>query len=192
MSASTSRRWQHTLINVIISDVNLTDAKVKPVPAKVSMPLHAFKDAPPFNLNFNYWSVIGKLNDLTQTSRGNKCTLPPRLPSILLTQGSLIGKPFPIWFDTWRKSETLAFASSLNWTGDLSVTVTQTSQAFVISHLLTLTPVYPSLGVDGWHSMQDVPSSGLPNFNFRQPYIRSANQYDNYGASNIVLPCPGS
>ncbi len=43
----------HALINAIIKDVNLTDAKVKPVPAKVSMPLHAFKDAPPFNLNFN-------------------------------------------------------------------------------------------------------------------------------------------
>jgi hypothetical protein len=35
---------QHTLINAIISDVNLTDPKVKPVPAKVSMPLHAFED----------------------------------------------------------------------------------------------------------------------------------------------------
>jgi hypothetical protein len=45
--------------------------KVKPVPAKVSMLLHAFKDAPPFNLNFNYCSIVGKLNYLTQTSRGN-------------------------------------------------------------------------------------------------------------------------
>jgi hypothetical protein len=61
---------QRTLIDAIIKDVNLTDAKVKPVPAKVSMPLHAFKDAPPFNLNFNYRSVVGKLNYLTQTSKG--------------------------------------------------------------------------------------------------------------------------
>jgi hypothetical protein len=53
------------------SNINLTDAKVKPVPAKVSMPIHAFKDASPFNLNFNYHSVVGKLNYLTQTSRGN-------------------------------------------------------------------------------------------------------------------------
>ncbi len=91
---------QHALINVIISDVNLKDAKVKPVSAKVSMPLHTFKDAPPLNLNFNYCSVIGKLNDLTQTSRGNTCTLPTRFPRILPTQGSLMGKPFSIWFDT--------------------------------------------------------------------------------------------
>jgi hypothetical protein len=62
---------QHALINAIIKDVNLTDVKVKPVPARVSMPLHAFKDAPPFNLNFNYCSVVGKLNYLTQTSRGD-------------------------------------------------------------------------------------------------------------------------
>ncbi len=33
--------------------------------------LRQFKDAPPFNLNFNYCSVVGKLNYLTQTSRGD-------------------------------------------------------------------------------------------------------------------------
>jgi hypothetical protein len=62
---------QHVLINAMIADVNLTDTKVKPVPAKVSLQLHAFKDAPPFNLNFNYCSVVGKLNYLTQTTRSN-------------------------------------------------------------------------------------------------------------------------
>jgi hypothetical protein len=77
MFAPTSRRrdgsyefTQRALIDAIIKDVNLTDMKVKPVPAKVSMPLHAFKNAPPFNLNFNYYSVVGKLNYLAQTSRG--------------------------------------------------------------------------------------------------------------------------
>jgi hypothetical protein len=62
---------QRALIDTIIKDGNLTGTKVKPVPAKVSMPLHAFKDTPPFNLNFNYCSVVGKLNYLTQTSRGD-------------------------------------------------------------------------------------------------------------------------
>jgi hypothetical protein len=60
---------QRLLIDAIIADVNLTDSKVKPVPTKVSLQLHAFKDASPFNLNFNYHSVVGKLNDLTQTTR---------------------------------------------------------------------------------------------------------------------------
>jgi hypothetical protein len=45
---------QQALINAIIADANLTDAKFKPVPAKVSLQLHAFKDAPPFAMNFNY------------------------------------------------------------------------------------------------------------------------------------------
>ncbi len=62
---------QRALIDAIIKDINFTDKKVEPVSAKVSMPLHAFKDAPPFNLNFNHCYVVGKLNYLTQTSRGD-------------------------------------------------------------------------------------------------------------------------
>jgi hypothetical protein len=60
---------QRTLIDSIISDVGLQDAKVKPVPAKVSLQLHAFKDKPPFDLDFNYRSAVGKLNYLAQTTR---------------------------------------------------------------------------------------------------------------------------
>jgi hypothetical protein len=60
---------QCALIDSIISDVGLKDAKVKPVPAKVSLQLHAFKDKPPFVLNFNYRSAVGKLNYLAQTTR---------------------------------------------------------------------------------------------------------------------------
>jgi hypothetical protein len=60
---------QSALINSIIDDVGLKDAKVNPVPAKVSLQLHAFKDEPPFDLNFNYRSAVGKLNYLAQTTR---------------------------------------------------------------------------------------------------------------------------
>jgi len=60
---------QRALIDSIIEDVGLKDAKVKPVSAKVSLRLHAFKDEPPFNLNFNYKSAVGKLNYLAQTTR---------------------------------------------------------------------------------------------------------------------------
>ena len=62
---------QRALIDAIIADANLTDAKVKPVPAKVSLQLHAFKDAPPFALDFNYRSIVGKLNYLAQTTRSD-------------------------------------------------------------------------------------------------------------------------
>ncbi len=43
--------------------------KVKPVPAEVSLQLHAFKDEPAFDLNFNCRSAVGKLNYLTQITR---------------------------------------------------------------------------------------------------------------------------
>jgi hypothetical protein len=60
---------QQALIDSIIHDVRLKDGKVKPVPGKVSLQLHAFKDEPAFDLNFNYRSAVGKLNYLAQTTR---------------------------------------------------------------------------------------------------------------------------
>ncbi len=60
---------QQALIDSIIHDVGLKDAKVKPVPAKVSLQLQAFKDEPAFDLKFNYRSAVGKLNYLAQTTR---------------------------------------------------------------------------------------------------------------------------
>ncbi len=60
---------QQSLIDFIIDDIGLKDAKVKPVPAKVSLQLHLFKDVPTFDLNYNYRSAVGKLNFLAQTTR---------------------------------------------------------------------------------------------------------------------------
>ncbi len=60
---------QRALIDSIINDIGLKDAKVKPVPTKVSLKLHAFKDEPPFDLDFNYRSTVDKLNYLAQTTR---------------------------------------------------------------------------------------------------------------------------
>jgi hypothetical protein len=60
---------QQALIDSIINDVGLNDGKVKPVPAKVSLQIHVFKDELAFNLNFNYRSAVGKLNYLAQTTR---------------------------------------------------------------------------------------------------------------------------
>ena len=50
---------QRALIDAIIADVGLDNSTTKPVPAKVAILLHAFKDAPAFDLNFNYRSVVG-------------------------------------------------------------------------------------------------------------------------------------
>jgi hypothetical protein len=43
---------QCAVIDAIIADAELTNAKVKPVPAKVSMQLHAFKENADFFLLF--------------------------------------------------------------------------------------------------------------------------------------------
>jgi hypothetical protein len=60
---------QHALIDTIIQDADLQDSKVKAVLAKVNEHLHAHLDKAPFSLNFNYQSMIGKLNYLAQTTR---------------------------------------------------------------------------------------------------------------------------
>jgi hypothetical protein len=60
---------QQALIDSIIQDVGPTNTKTKPVPAKVVALLHAHHDAPVFNLNFNYRSVVGKINYLAQTTQ---------------------------------------------------------------------------------------------------------------------------
>ena len=60
---------QHALIDSIIEDAGISDSKTKPVPAKVSLWLHAFKNEQVFDLDFNYRSVVGKLNYLAQTTR---------------------------------------------------------------------------------------------------------------------------
>jgi hypothetical protein len=60
---------QQALIDSIIDDIRLKDAKVMPVPAKVSLQFHALKDEPTFDLNFNCRSAVGKLNYLAQTTR---------------------------------------------------------------------------------------------------------------------------
>ncbi len=71
MWESVSRSWfiQCALIDTIINDVGINDSRTKPIPAKVSLRLHAFKDEPAlFDLNFNYRSVVSKLNYLAQTT----------------------------------------------------------------------------------------------------------------------------
>ena len=60
---------QRALIDAIIDDVRIGDSYTKPVPAKVTLQLHAFRDSPKFQGNFSYRSAVGKLNYLGQTTR---------------------------------------------------------------------------------------------------------------------------
>ncbi len=59
---------QRALIDSIITDVGVNDSKTKPVPAKSSLQLNAFKDEPEYDLDINYRSAVGKLNYLAQTT----------------------------------------------------------------------------------------------------------------------------
>jgi hypothetical protein len=59
---------QCALIDSIIEDKGISNSNTKPVPAKVSLQLHAFKNEQVFDLDFNYRSVVGKLNYLAQTT----------------------------------------------------------------------------------------------------------------------------
>ncbi len=59
---------QRALNDSIITDIGVNDSKTKPVPAKSSLQLHAFKDEPEYDLDFNYRSAVGKLNYLAQTT----------------------------------------------------------------------------------------------------------------------------
>ena len=60
---------QRALIDTIINDAKLDNAKVKRVPAKVKENLHAHLDKPPYALEKSSRSAIGKLNYVSQTSR---------------------------------------------------------------------------------------------------------------------------
>jgi hypothetical protein len=59
---------QLALIDSIIEDTGISNSKTKPVPAKVSLQLRAFKNEQVFDLDFNYRSVVGKLNYLAKTT----------------------------------------------------------------------------------------------------------------------------
>jgi hypothetical protein len=91
---------QHALIDSIISNVGLKDAKVKPVPANVSLQLHAFKDEPPLDLNFNYRSAVGKLNYLAQTTRPDIMYVTHQIAKYCWIQDSHMARLSFIWFTT--------------------------------------------------------------------------------------------
>ena len=61
---------QPSLIHDIINDVKIgVRTTSKPVPASAQKILHRCSDAKMFDKKFNYRSIIGKLNYLTQCSR---------------------------------------------------------------------------------------------------------------------------
>ena len=143
---------QRALIDAIINDVNIGDAYTKPVPAKATQQLHAFKDSLRFDecdFGFNYRSVTGKLNYLTQTSRSDLLFATHQVAKYSSDPRKEHGEAIIYMFDTWRRHVIWDSSSGpMNQKG-LNATVTQTSQATGTKNLPRMILARPSLEVDG-------------------------------------------
>jgi hypothetical protein len=163
---------QWALIDSIIEDVGLKDAKIKPVPAKVSLQLHAFKDEPAFDLDFNYLSAIGKLNYVTQTTRPDimyathqitKYSSDPRKPH----EEAIL---YLVWYLKKTRDLRLKFKPDPGkgfecyCDADLSGYWNRSSLKWI--------QVLPSQAVARSSSMQHVLSVGPPNFNHKLPSLQ--------------------
>jgi hypothetical protein len=98
---------QCALINSIMNDIGLKDAKVKSVPVKVSLRLHTLKDNPPFNLDFNYMSAAGKLTYLAQTTRPNIMYAMHQIAKYFSDPGQSHGKAILFLVSYLRKASNL-------------------------------------------------------------------------------------
>ncbi len=156
---------QHALINSIIEDVGISNSKTKPVPAKVSLQLHAFKNEQVFDLDFNYRSVVGKLNYLAQTTHPDIMYAMHQIAKYSSDPRQLHGKAILYLIHYLKKTLIWTYVSSLIPPKDLSATVMQTSQDCGTRHLHRWTPVLQSHEVVGSSSMQDALALGPPNFN---------------------------
>ncbi len=150
---------QRALIDDIIDDVRLKDAKVKPVPAKVSLKLHAFKDTPPFDLDFNYRSAVGKLNYLAQTTRPDIMYVTHQIAKYSSNPRQSHGEA--ILYLVCYLKKTHYPSSSLIPRKVLNATATLISQETGTRHSHLWTPVLPSHEAVGSSSTQDAPSPGL-------------------------------
>jgi hypothetical protein len=133
----------------------------------VSLHLHAFKDKPAFNLNFNYRSAVGKLNYLAQTIRLDIMYASHQIAKYLSDPRQSHGEAILYLVRYLKKAHVLGLNFkpdpkkgfecycdvdfSGNWNGNLHPWI----------------PVPLSHEADGSSSMQDVPSLGPPNFNLK-------------------------
>jgi hypothetical protein len=140
---------RRTLIDSIINDVRLKDAKVKPVPAKVILQLHAFKDEPPFDLNFNYRSAFGKLNYLAQTTRPDIMYATHQIAKYSLDPRQSHGKAILYLVHYLKKTRDLVLKFKPDPKKGLSATVMPISLEIGTRRLQQWIPVLPSNEVDG-------------------------------------------
>ncbi len=73
----------------------------------MSLQLHAFKGEPPFNLDFNYRSAVGKLNYLAQTTRPDIMYATHQIAKYLLDPRQSHGKAIPYLVRYLKKTRDL-------------------------------------------------------------------------------------
>ena len=154
---------QRALIDSIIEDTGLKDAKVKPVPAKVSQRLHTFKDEPPIDLDFNYRSAVGKLNYFAQTTRPDIMYATHQVAKYSSDPRQSHGEAILYLVCYLKKTRDIGLKFTPDPTKGLNVIVTLIFLDFGTRNLRQWIPVLPSHEVDGLSSMQDAPFPGLPS-----------------------------
>ncbi len=156
---------QCALIDSIIKDVGLTDSKTKPVPAKVLLRLHAFTDKPPFDLNFNYRSAVGKLNNLAKTTRPDIMYATHQIAKYPSDPRKTLREALLYLVQYLMKSCDLGICFKPDPRKGSSATAMPTSWAIGTRPWLPWTPAQQNLEADGSSFTSDALSCGPPNFN---------------------------
>jgi hypothetical protein len=120
---------------------------------------------PAFDLNFNYRSVVGKLNYLAQTARPDIMYAMHQTAKYSSDPKTSHGEAVLYLIHYLKKTRDLGLLSSLIPTKILNATAMLTSQDCVTGHLCQWTLVPPRHEVVGSSSMQAALSLGHPNFN---------------------------
>jgi hypothetical protein len=137
----------------------------------VSLQLHAFKDEPPFDLNFNYRSAVGKLNYLAQTARPGIMYAMHQIAKSLSDPRQSHGEAILNLVCYLKKMHSLGLKfkpeskkgfecyCDMNFSGNWN------------RNLHPWIPVLLGHEAGGSSSMQDALSSGPPNFNLKLRYL---------------------
>jgi hypothetical protein len=124
-----------------------------------------------FDLDFNYWSVVGKLNCLAHTTHPDIIYATHQIAKYSSDPRQLHGEAVLYLICYLKKTRDLGLRFKPDSTKGFECycDVMQTSPGCGTRHLHLWTPVLPSHKVVGSFSMQDALSLGPPNFNPKLP-----------------------
>ncbi len=129
----------------------------------MSLKLHAFKEEPPFDLNFNYRSAVGKLNYLAQTTRPDIVYPTHQIAKYSSDPRQSHGEAILNLVCYLKKTCDLGLKFKPDSKKGFECYCTLIFQEIGTRHSHLRTPVLPSREAAGSSSMQDAPSPGLLN-----------------------------